>query len=366
MYRRLDKVAESLLRLFPEPKTSGTLDGGKPTVKLVKLQGLGNLTMLLPWALALQKANPDWDIELLTLTENLPFLNLVAPDLKTRGLDISPGGTLSLLKSWRFQKPDLVIDLEPYAKAVPLLAKLTGTKNFLSLKSLDWGNTAGPTTEDSPTTQENSRHLFQRFSTLLSHACGRELSPSPLTLPFHADAWPRASGPKFLIHPGTGPNAPQRRWPVSYFAWVIQQLVEQDQAAITLAGGVLDKPQVEEVLALLDPEVRSKVFVLCPSPLETLISQTAGADVVLSGDSFPVHLASLLGTAVVGLYGPNTPAHAGPWGSNSLALHHRLPCQPCMRVENRHFTDCQDNKCMQLLRPNEVLAALRQVVSQVG
>ena len=44
------------------------------------------------------------------------------------------------------------------------------------------------------------------------------------------------------------------------------------------------------------------------------------AKFVVSADTGPLHLASALGTPVVGLYGPTDPARNGPYGGTSVVI----------------------------------------------
>ncbi len=49
------------------------------------------------------------------------------------------------------------------------------------------------------------------------------------------------------------------------------------------------------------------------------------AKFVVSADTGPLHLASALGTPVVGLYGPTDPARNGPYGAQSQNIVIRNP-----------------------------------------
>jgi len=78
------------------------------------------------------------------------------------------------------------------------------------------------------------------------------------------------------------------------------------------------------------------------------------ADVVLTGDSFPMHLACAQSTPVVALFGPTDEQRVGPVGDKALVL--RAPgCRKCYRR-----THCKLN-CIARITPAEALAGLVRV-----
>jgi ADP-heptose:LPS heptosyltransferase len=55
-------------------------------------------------------------------------------------------------------------------------------------------------------------------------------------------------------------------------------------------------------------------------------------DVLLTGDTGPMHLADAMGTPIVALFGPSAPERYGPRHSPHRILRIDLPCSPCGRV----------------------------------
>ena len=51
-----------------------------------------------------------------------------------------------------------------------------------------------------------------------------------------------------------------------------------------------------------------------PTNLRELARLLRNAQLVIGGDTGPLHLAAALGTPVIGLYGPTNPARNGPYG----------------------------------------------------
>ena len=62
-----------------------------------------------------------------------------------------------------------------------------------------------------------------------------------------------------------------------------------------------------------------------------LVALSRSAQIVLGGDTGPLHLAHAVGTPVVCVMGPTDPDRNGPYGAPESAVVHRLPCSFCYR-----------------------------------
>jgi heptosyltransferase-1 len=92
--------------------------------------------------------------------------------------------------------------------------------------------------------------------------------------------------------------------------------------------------------------------------LGTLIALMAGAAVVISTDSGPMHLAAALGTPVVALFGPTAPWRTGPYGKGHKVLRAAVSCSPCF------LRRCHTRRCMRQIGPEQVLEAVREVLEE--
>jgi ADP-heptose:LPS heptosyltransferase len=78
-------------------------------------------------------------------------------------------------------------------------------------------------------------------------------------------------------------------------------------------------------------------------------------------DSGVMHLASSLDIPVVGLFGPTDPRFVGPQNSRSRVVSKDdMDCVPC------YLKPCDHRNCMNELGVETVLAACRQVISEIG
>jgi heptosyltransferase I len=62
--------------------------------------------------------------------------------------------------------------------------------------------------------------------------------------------------------------------------------------------------------------------------LPELLALVHQAQIVVSGDTGPLHLATAAGTPVVALFGPTDPRRNGPWASDDVSVSefHRCTC----------------------------------------
>lgn len=103
---------------------------------------------------------------------------------------------------------------------------------------------------------------------------------------------------KTVLLPGAG--KPNKIWPAERFRELARLL--GDRALVVWGPG--ERELAEAIGAPMAP----------PTNLRELAWILRHADVVIGGDTGPLHLAAALGTKVVGLYGPTDPNRNGPYG----------------------------------------------------
>ena len=168
-------------------------------------------------------------------------------------------------------------------------------------------------------------------------------------------------GPLGVLHPGSG--AILKNWPAERWADVIRALRAETGARIVLTGGPAERELVASVAAHLDP---SPPVLAGATTFGQLAALFAAADLVLGGDSGPLHLAAAVGTPTVRVYGPTDLAEFGPWppGPQHVALAVNLSCQPCRALVNPPCGAVERPACLDAITPNAVVvAALRALAT---
>jgi ADP-heptose:LPS heptosyltransferase len=87
-------------------------------------------------------------------------------------------------------------------------------------------------------------------------------------------------------------------------------------------------------------------------------------DLLVSGDTGPLHLATAVKTPVLALFGAINPFRTGPVGDGHRVLRHEeLPCVPCVA---KSCTNPIDLECMERITPAEVFEAVVEMLKAGG
>ena len=144
-----------------------------------------------------------------------------------------------------------------------------------------------------------------------------------------------------------GGDRENKRWAPNKFAILGDKLTEEFNAKIILLGG----PGEEEIAGQIEKKMRNGVVNLSGKlDLNELTYITSRFDLLVTGDSGPMHIAAGVKTPLVAIFGPQTPVIAGPYTSEKLCrvIYKDVDCWPCNK--NR----CVHPICLDLITPDEV------------
>lgn len=175
-------------------------------------------------------------------------------------------------------------------------------------------------------------------------------------------AWAETTvkGDPVAVHPGGGINPgtslPAKRWPAERFAALIARLLEQG-VRVALLGGPSDAEVVAQVKGHLPAQEGLMDFSgqLSLGQMGALLRR---GRLFVGNDSGPLHLAVAVGTPVVGLYGPSSPANYGPFDARSSALYAGASCSPCFGP-GRTTPDACDRSCLTQISVPQVWEAVQ-------
>jgi heptosyltransferase-1 len=166
----------------------------------------------------------------------------------------------------------------------------------------------------------------------------------------------RLPRPWLAIHAGA--QWETKRWPPESFAEIARWAQQRHGAGIVLLGGPGEGALATQVEQLLDGPV---VNLAEATTLTELAAAAEAADVFLSGDTGPMHLAAAVGTPVVALFTCTSPMRAGPRGTAHHVVTTTVPCAAS------YLRKCPDMKCMRELTPQRVwpaVSALLEMATQ--
>jgi lipopolysaccharide heptosyltransferase II len=155
-------------------------------------------------------------------------------------------------------------------------------------------------------------------------------------------------GPLVALHPGARWEG--RRWPSKRFADLADALARTDGARILLLGGPGDDDAIREIRGWM----RTEAIVARPA-LRQLVALLAACDLFIGVDSGPMHIATAVGTPVIGLFGPQRPEWFGPYGAGHRIAIAEVPCRPCDQI----VCSRPESSCMRLLESRAVLDLAR-------
>lgn len=188
--------------------------------------------------------------------------------------------------------------------------------------------------------------------------------PAPIT-----PELPHSTGkPQVALIVGVGQKRGNRGWPTEHYQKLIALILAQTDASIVLIGGP------EEVESGSQLESAYVDYTLATGRLENRcgklsLLETAAAlrqsNVVIGGDTGPLHLASCFDVPIIGIFGPTSIHRTGALGPEAKR-HHLLPhpgldCWPC-ELPTCPLPAEQYLACMKETAPESVMAAILNII----
>ncbi len=156
-----------------------------------------------------------------------------------------------------------------------------------------------------------------------------------------------------VINPGG--NWDLKRWPSEQFSRLVMQLAKDFHVKVLISGADKDVTLANKIA--VQSGVKPCVWAGATT-LRELLALLKRADVVISNDTGPVHVAASVGTDVIALFGPTRPEVTGPRGRGRvLVLHKEMGCNkaPCYHLA------CPQNDCMRAIMVDDVLKAFQKI-----
>jgi len=147
-----------------------------------------------------------------------------------------------------------------------------------------------------------------------------------------------------------------KRWPLARFAELAGRLVQHYRARILVIWGPGEYEQARQLAALAPVPVT----LIPPTDLKELAALLQRADLMISTDSGPMHIAASVCTRCVALFGPTNPQLQGPYGAgHQIVTASGLDCLGCNR------TACDHIRCMTTLTVADVQAGVARAVASL-
>ena len=166
--------------------------------------------------------------------------------------------------------------------------------------------------------------------------------------------WQTAGTRWITLQPGA--RWDNKRWPVEHFARLVSILAEMlPDTRFAVLGSHEDK-LLGEFISRQEP---SRCLNLCgATTLPEMVEWVRLADLLITNDTGPMHVAAAIGKPLVALFGPTEPRRTGPYGQLHNVLRLDLPCSPCLKSKC-HFE--RINECLRALSPATVVERVRRL-----
>ncbi|MDD5079315.1 MAG: GT4 family glycosyltransferase PelF [Candidatus Omnitrophica bacterium] len=138
-------------------------------------------------------------------------------------------------------------------------------------------------------------------------------------------------------------------WPGQHIIRLAEELNRRD-IRVVFTGTSEDLATAEKLSSAM-PKVKP-INACAKMTVNQLACLIKRCGVYISADSAPLHIAASQGTAIVALFGPTDPVRHMPAAGNALVIRKELACSPCYKPK------CRSVKCMKLISPEEVFAAV--------
>jgi heptosyltransferase I len=126
--------------------------------------------------------------------------------------------------------------------------------------------------------------------------------------------------PVMLISPCSSQRARNfRNWSAENYAAAVKHAQQKHGAKVILTGGrsAVEAEYGKIIRRLAGPDV---VDLIGQTNLKQLLALIAAGDVLICPDSGPAHMATTVGTPVIGLYATSNPERSGPYNSRHLTV----------------------------------------------
>jgi lipopolysaccharide heptosyltransferase I len=170
---------------------------------------------------------------------------------------------------------------------------------------------------------------------------------------FLSQIFPPLKSPSIAIHPGTSPKTVYKRWMPDQYAQLADRLVRELKATVLFTWG---PGELDLVKGIQKGMKESSILGPHTSSLTQLGEVYRHCDLYIGGDTGPMHIASLMGTPVVVIYGPTDPVLNEPFGSHKKVIKN-VGCNPC------RDRSCKRLKCLEEITVDDVIKATKEVFS---
>ncbi len=348
---------------------------------IIRVDLIGDLVMSLTAVRVLKRTYPDTEIDLLAVPSSA---KVVAndPDI-TQVIAYDPNiwrRPQALLKwqNWRdllaltqrlhASHYDLTINL--FGQWASLLTVLSGAQRRLGFSHENYPNFLTDTVTGQHWAKGDHKHEVD-YCLELAHAAGATVTSADRVPHLMVNPQAQQQVEKLLQQEGiqanttliachvSSNNGQSKRWPIPYWATLIDRLVREDGLQVVLTGAPDDIPLVTEVIRRTHVRVHNLAGKTSLTQLAALYQRV---DLLVTGDSGPMHIAAAVGAPLIAIHGPTDPALSGPISPKATILRSDIWCSPCYNAKGPANCRFHTTQCMKNITPTQVYDVIHEKI----
>lgn len=334
-------------------------------ILVIRMGALGDLVHASAAWDFVQQQVPDAEIHLLTSPGYLKLADLMptVQQIWTWDKQAGWGKYFSLIAQLRKERYAVIINLHPSFKTW-LLTQLVGPKAqaIYHKQKIRKKGLAQRYIERRHATID----FYEPFRRVLKLAHTPALTPV-LRVPDGIEPQ-KSPGERWIgIIPGVGNKRSNRAWLMESYQALIQALLKEPGLRLMLFGGPDEQLLAQNLMAAVG-NLKDRVENHCGQhDILGTARLMARCDVIVGGDTGPMHLAVAVGTPWISIFGPTSLRRTGPLGdqhSVSLTPMDELACWPCEKATCPYSGE-KHLACMKQISVDAVLRACQHAVFEL-
>ncbi len=343
-----------------------SLDGKQ--VIICKIVGMGSIVEFAPSLQALKKKYPSAKVTFVTSSSNAQCMQMLGDyvddillinDRSLAGLIFSTCGVIFQMVR---KKADTFINLEVYSYFTTFLSLFSLARNRYGYYRKSTAFRKGIDTHQIYfNTKKSIREVYAEVMKLLEVT---EVDYSTV-FPFYVREEQKKNVNEFLsnatierfiiINSNASDLMPERKWGVENWKLVIEHFVNNTSFTILLSGSSSENKLVADNFKDELRTFADRVYNIAGQfSLDGYVFLLQKAEMIISNDSGPLHLAFSQHTKSVSLWGPTDPAHLSIQQPFNVEIYKNVYCSPCLHHADR--PPCNGhNICMKQISHTEVI-----------
>lgn len=330
----------------------------KIRILIIHTAFIGDIVLSTPLIKKLRDTYPKAEITYLTtpvgasILRNNPHLNHII-EYDKRGEHKGMKGFWAIAKKLKIEAYNLVITPHRYLRST-FLTFLTGAPIRRGYDSA-----AASFLYNERVHYDKSKHEVEKLLSFVPKDEGKryeiEIFPTELEVEKIDKLLEKRREKVVVVAPGS--KWFTKKWPLEYFNRVIKELEKREDTTVVVVGG-------KEEMFFNMPLANTTIDLRGKTTLLELAEVIRRADIVLTNDSSPIHIASAFpNVRILALFGPTVEKFGFfPWSKNSEVFQvEGLECRPCSihggdSCPKKHF------KCMLDIKPEMVLERIESIL----